>query len=66
MAENKRIEYNWINGVETLEEYRPGGYHPIMIGDVLNGRYHIADKLALGAIQPFGLPEIFIEKDMLL
>lgn len=43
-----RIEYNWINGVETLEEYRPGGYHPVMVGDVLHGRYHIADKLGFG------------------
>ncbi|KAJ5958578.1 uncharacterized protein N7479_005728 [Penicillium vulpinum] len=44
-----RVEYNWIEGVETLEEYQPGGYHPIMIGDVLHGRYHIADKLGFGA-----------------
>ncbi|PKY08918.1 kinase-like protein [Aspergillus campestris IBT 28561] len=34
--------------VETLEEYQPGGYHPIKIGDVLNDRYHIADKLGFG------------------
>ena len=38
MAENHRIEYNWIKGVETLEKYQPGGYHPIKIGDVLNDR----------------------------
>ncbi|KAL4934187.1 kinase-like domain-containing protein [Aspergillus undulatus] len=48
MAENHRIEYNWIKGVEALEKYQPGGYHPIRIGDVLNGRYHIADKLGFG------------------
>ncbi|KAJ6035284.1 uncharacterized protein N7446_010041 [Penicillium canescens] len=24
MAENYRIEYNWIKGVETLEGYQPG------------------------------------------
>lgn len=48
MAENHRIEYNWIKGVETLENYEPGGYHPIMVGDVLNDRYHIADKLGFG------------------
>lgn len=48
-AENRtRIEYNWINGVETLEEYEPGGYHPVMVGDVLHDRYHIADKLGHG------------------
>lgn len=59
MAENNRIEYNWINGVETLEEYRPGGYHPIMIGDVLNGRYHIADKLGFG-----GYSTVWLARDI--
>ncbi|KAE8153175.1 hypothetical protein BDV25DRAFT_149818 [Aspergillus avenaceus] len=29
------FEYNWIDGAESLEKYGPGGYHPIMIGDVL-------------------------------
>lgn len=42
------IEYKWINGVEPLERYRPGGYHPIMIGDMLHGQYHIVDKLGFG------------------
>ena len=27
-----------FNGVENLEEYRPGGYHPVTPGDVLGGR----------------------------
>lgn len=48
MAENHRIEYKWIKGVETLEEYQRGGYHPVMVGDVLHDRYHIADKLGFG------------------
>lgn len=48
MANEDRIAYNWIRGVETLEEYAPGGYHPIIVGDVLHGRYHIADKLSFG------------------
>ncbi|GLA26450.1 hypothetical protein AnigIFM63604_006053 [Aspergillus niger] len=43
-----RVEYNWIKGVETLEEYVPGGYHPIMVGDVLHNRYYIVDKLGSG------------------
>ncbi|KAI1934815.1 hypothetical protein LOZ66_005671 [Ophidiomyces ophidiicola] len=30
------IEYRWINGVETLERYRPGGYHPVVIGNLLH------------------------------
>lgn len=35
---------------ERLEDYRPGGYHPVKIGDVLhNGRYEILAKLGWGA-----------------
>ncbi|KAH8431022.1 uncharacterized protein LDX57_008683 [Aspergillus melleus] len=48
MTRNDRIEYNWIDGVETLEKYQPGGYHPVMIGDLLHNRYRIADKLGSG------------------
>ena len=33
-----------INGVENLEEYRPGGYHPVTPGDVLGGRLVILQK----------------------
>ncbi|KAJ5210123.1 hypothetical protein N7491_009933 [Penicillium cf. griseofulvum] len=48
MAENYRIEYNWIKGVEALEKYQPGVYHPVMVWDVLRDRYHIVDKLGFG------------------
>lgn len=47
MAAN-HAEYNWIEGVEHLEKYQPGGYHPIIIGDVLYDRYHVVDKLGFG------------------
>ena len=40
--------YNWINGVEEVKRYKPGGYHPIIIGDLLHQRYHIVDKLGYG------------------
>ncbi|EGE77728.2 CMGC/SRPK protein kinase [Blastomyces dermatitidis ATCC 18188] len=43
-----RFAYNWINGAESLERYKPGGYHPIMIGDMLHERYRIVDKLGFG------------------
>lgn len=34
---------------EDLEDYRPGGYHPINIGDEFsNGRYMIVRKLGWG------------------
>ncbi len=35
-------------GVEDLEEYRPGGYHPVVIGDVYEGRYRVVHKLGFG------------------
>ncbi|RJE18622.1 Protein kinase domain-containing protein [Aspergillus sclerotialis] len=61
MATNNRIEYNWIKDVETLEEYHPGGYHPIMVGDVLHGRYHIADKLSFS-----GYSTVWLARDIKL
>jgi hypothetical protein len=42
------IKYNWIDGAESLEDYMPGGYHRIMIGDILHDRYRIVDKLGFG------------------
>lgn len=34
---------------EDLEDYRPGGYHPVNIGDDFNeGRYMIVRKLGWG------------------
>lgn len=42
------IDYRWINGVERLELYVPGGYHPVMIDDLLHNRYRIVDKLGFG------------------
>jgi serine/threonine-protein kinase SRPK3 len=41
-------EYRWIDGVERLEMYEPGGYHPVMIDDLLHNRYRIVDKLGYG------------------
>ncbi|KAF2456258.1 protein kinase [Lineolata rhizophorae] len=42
------VEYMPLEGVERLERYRPGGYHPIVIGDHLHGRYRIVHKLGFG------------------
>lgn len=48
MPPDKQIEYNWIDGVERLEKYERGGYHPVMIDDLLHGRYRVVDKLGFG------------------
>ena len=42
------IEYGYIEDVERLEDYHPGGYHPIHIDDRLHKRYRIVHKLGHG------------------
>ncbi|KFY10159.1 hypothetical protein V492_05152 [Pseudogymnoascus sp. VKM F-4246] len=54
-------DYCWIDGVERLENYKPGGYHPVMIGDILHRRYHIVDKLGYG-----GYSTIWLARDTYL
>jgi hypothetical protein len=46
--ETARVQYKWIPFVERLEQYEPGGYHPITAGQVLHDRYLIVDKLGFG------------------
>ncbi|RSL98212.1 hypothetical protein CDV31_012697 [Fusarium ambrosium] len=43
-----RVLYEHIDDVERLEYYRPGGYHPIGIGDHLYERYRVVHKLGYG------------------
>lgn len=40
--------YEPLEGVERLENYRPGGYHPVHIGDHFHGRYRVVHKLGYG------------------
>ncbi|KAL8677572.1 MAG: hypothetical protein Q9186_006006 [Xanthomendoza sp. 1 TL-2023] len=50
--ERKPMEpiYYWIEEVENVERYRPGGYHPINIDDIFSsGRYQIVHKLGYGS-----------------
>lgn len=47
-ADAQAVQYDWIPGVESLERYAPGGYHPIQIGQLLHGRYQLVDKLGFG------------------
>ena len=37
-----------LGDVESVERYRPGGYHPIILGDLLGGRYETIAKLGCG------------------
>ncbi|KAM0210838.1 hypothetical protein ACHAPA_004652 [Fusarium lateritium] len=43
------ITYKAIPGVERLEDYRPGGYHPVLINDCLHKRHRIVHKLGHGS-----------------
>jgi serine/threonine protein kinase len=42
------FKYVPIEEVERLDKYQPGGYHPILIEDVLQSRYRVAHKLGYG------------------
>ena len=51
-ASSKRqpIVYVWNEDVESLEDYCPGGYHPVHIGDTFSaGRYEVIHKLGHGS-----------------
>ncbi|RAL05778.1 kinase domain-containing protein [Aspergillus ibericus CBS 121593] len=47
--EPSKVQYEFVEEVERLDYYVPGGYHPTMIGDELGaGRYVVAHKLGFG------------------
>ncbi|KAM3471613.1 hypothetical protein MY5147_005752 [Beauveria neobassiana] len=58
-AQEDRQVYMYIDGVENLDRYDKGGYHPITIGDILNKRYTIVDKLGYG-----GYSTVWVARDM--
>lgn len=41
-------EYEFLEGVERLDKYRPGGYHPIQVRDILGDRHKVVHKLGYG------------------
>ncbi|KAG7115266.1 Serine/threonine-protein kinase spk-1 like [Verticillium longisporum] len=48
MSTTSTSPYEHIDDVERLDYYRPGGYHPIEIGDRLRDRYTTVHKLGSG------------------
>lgn len=42
------FQYELIELVENLDNYQPGGYHPISIDDRLHNRYRVVHKLGHG------------------
>ncbi|EJP66483.1 protein kinase domain protein [Beauveria bassiana ARSEF 2860] len=52
-------KYDWIENVENLERYDNGGFHPVTIGDVINKRYRVVDKLGYG-----GYSTVWMTRDM--
>jgi hypothetical protein len=40
--------YHLLEDTESIYAYRPGGFHPVTIGDVLADRYLIVHKLGFG------------------
>lgn len=47
--ESSPVEYNYIEDIERLERYVPGGYHPVHIGDQFHNRYRVLHKLGHGS-----------------
>ncbi|KAG5932014.1 hypothetical protein E4U60_005546 [Claviceps pazoutovae] len=43
------VEYEFIEGVEDISQYRLGRYHPVHIDDRLNKRYRVVNKLGYGS-----------------
>jgi hypothetical protein len=58
MTRAQSREYEPIPYVEDLEEYRPGGFHPVHLGDRLKGdQYRILNKIGHGSFCTVWLAE---------
>ncbi len=53
---------HWQEGVEVLERYRLGGYHPVQLGDEFScGRYRVIHKLGYGSFSTVWLARDHLE-----
>lgn len=54
-------ESNLLYNQEKLESYRPGGYHPVTLGDTFkDDRYEVVHKLGWG-----GFSTVWLARDLL-
>lgn len=59
MSEADRDLYNCDVDAEPLFRYRPGGFHPVHLGDTFKeGRYRVIHKLGYG-----GFSTIWLARD---
>jgi serine/threonine-protein kinase SRPK3 len=56
----REFQRSALDNVEEIENYRPGGFHPIHIGDELGDRYKIVHKLGYG-----GFSTVWLARDKL-
>lgn len=62
MEPNSSLKYQWQEGVENLEGYRSGGYHPTHIGDQYSdSRYEVVHKLGYGSYSTVCLAKDHLE-----
>ena len=45
----KPSEPEWVTKEEPVESYKPGGFHPVTVGDAIGPNYRIVRKLGWGA-----------------